>query len=228
MESRPYEFLLHRCQRKVAWRRDWDRKEEKESIFWDIILGIPPKSSLKPVHCENPWLESLHHPPEPGPLHSLDWFKTSFRPKGRRSSWRKQNKCSASTHLPSAPKRVLRKKTAIVPSRYWQVNISQDHFRASSLNSICSWSFDPQAKIPSSGVSSLQQSPLKIMASYVVHSQGKFPRWGYFSVDKGQGCTAKQNSPSFSCISALTIWRSLALHFPEHMPSWGWNWGKVK
>ena len=93
-------FTTIQMSRNVAWRRDWDRKEEKESIFWDIILGIPPKISLKPVHCENPWLESLHHPPEPGPLQILDWFKTSFRPKGRRSRWRRQNKCSASTPSP--------------------------------------------------------------------------------------------------------------------------------
>ena len=68
-------------------------------------------------------------------------------------------------------------------------------------------------RLRSSVVRSLHQSPLKIMASYVVYSQGKFPRWGYFSVDEGQGCRAKQNSPSFSCISALTIWRSLCFTF---------------
>ena len=64
-------------------------------------------------------------------------------------------------HLPFSSKKVLRETIA-------------DHFHASSLTSICSQSFDPQAEILSSIVSFLQQSHLKIQSSYVAYSRQNF------------------------------------------------------
>ena len=106
-------------------------------------------------------------------------------------------------HLPFSSQESSQKYNSNCSTEKLTGHVSQDRFHAGSPAYICSWSFYPQAKILSAIVCFLQQSPLKIMASYEVHAQGKFPRWGYFSVDEGQGCRAEQNSPSFSCISHL-------------------------
>ena len=52
---------------------------------------------------------------------------------------------------------------------------------------------------------------------HVVHSQGKFPRWGYFFVEWDQGLKLSKTVPASV---AFLFWPLGPLHFSEHMPSW--------
>ena len=103
----------------------------------------------------------------------------------------------------SALKRVLRNTTAIVLPKNWQVTSAKTaSMQAPQLISVLD-PFTLKLRFSLQLSVSFSKALWKSWPHNVVHSQGKFPRWGYFSVDEGQGCRAEQNSPSFSCISHL-------------------------
>lgn len=174
-----------RCQRKAAWRKNQYRKKEKVPIW-----GPHPRSSSHRAQWNVCTLTAL---PWISQSPTLAWtasdpclLKTYPRPRGRRRSWRGQNKCSVATPPPIHLPRVVRKRTMAVScpasTHRQEVCITQDYLHANSLASICFWSFDSQAKIFLAIFSFLQPSPLKMMALYMVHSLVNFPRSGYFSV----------------------------------------------
>ena len=132
-----------RCQRKAAWRKNQYRKKEKVPIW-----GPHPRSSSHRAQWNVCTLTAL---PWISQSPTLAWttsdpclLKTYPRPRGRRRSWRGQNKCSVAIPPPIHLPRVVRKRTmavlnwqCLIISRYQEGPISHHHSILLICGNVC-------------------------------------------------------------------------------------------
>ena len=92
------------CQQKVAWKRDQDRKREKEPIFCDTTEGHTHKSLLKHVHSVTP--ARVSPPPTWAQTIWVPWLSSRLVPslKEGEAVGESKTKAQLPAHLPFSSK----------------------------------------------------------------------------------------------------------------------------